>query len=42
MHKGLIRAKYKLKKNFNKKVKAEIYGYYMYFLQKKLNRELIK
>ena len=42
MHKGLIRAKYKLKKIFNKKVKAEIYGYYMYFLQKKLNRELIK
>ena len=42
MHKDLIRAKYKLKKNFNKKVKAEIYGYYMYFLQKKLNRELIK
>ena len=37
-----LRAKNKLKKNFNKKAKAEIYGYYMYFLQKKLNRELIK
>ena len=33
MHKGLI-------KHFNKKAKAEIYGYYMYFLHKKLNREL--
>ena len=33
MHKGLI-------KHFNKKAKAEIYGYYMYFLHRKLNREL--
>ena len=38
-NKGL-RAKNKLKKNFNKKAKAEIYGYYMCFLQKQLNREL--
>ena len=35
-------AKNKLKKKFNKQSKAEIYGYYMYFLQKKLNRELSK
>ena len=35
-----LSAKNKLKKNFNKKAKAEICGYYMYFVQKKLNREL--
>ena len=29
-----------MKKNFNKKAKAEIYGYYMCFLQKKLKRKL--
>ena len=29
-----LRAKNKLKKNFNKKAKAEIYGYYIHFLQK--------
>ena len=33
-NKGL-RAKNKLEKNFNRKAKAEIYGYYMCFLQKK-------
>ena len=29
-----LRAKNKLKKNFIKKSKAEIYGWYQYFLQK--------
>ena len=34
-------AKNKLKKKFIKKAKAEIYGYYQYYLQKRLNREII-
>ena len=34
-------AKNKLKKKFNKEAKAEIYGYYQYSLQKRLNREII-